>query len=246
MTLDKTGLNVTHTIVESLGKSIVAGAYKDNRFPIEAELCCQFNASRSVVREAIKMLTAKGLVKSRPRQGTWIQQEPYWNFLDKDVLSWLLKGDFSYDLMIEFIQYRRAIEPQAAELAISNARPSDLEEVQKALAQMEAAEAGNDDPLVSDINFHVAILKATNNRFMIQNKELVETALQFSIKLTNQTKGVRNADLAAHKAISDAIIAGDVAKARAATMAILDEALALIKKLHTDQGNKLLVPTTRQ
>ncbi len=236
MTLDKTGRNRTHAIAESLGQSIIGGSYKKRDFPIEAELCAQFNSSRSVVREAIKMLTAKGLVMSRPRQGTWVQKEPYWNFLDKDVLSWLLKCGTSLDLMIEFIQYRKAIEPQAAELAIRYASKSDLEAIQAAVAQMAAAEAGNADPLASDIDFHVSILRATNNRFIMQNKELVETALQFSIKLTNKTKGVHNADLAAHKAIFDAIIAGDVAGARAATMEILDEALVLIRKIQAAEN----------
>lgn len=231
MTLDKTGRNRTYAIAESLGQSIIGGAYKQKSFPIEAEICAQFNSSRSVVREAIKMLTAKGLVMSRPRQGTWIQKEPHWNFLDKDVLSWLLNSGTSLDLMIEFIQYRKAIEPQAAELAIQYASKSDLKAIQNAVTQMAAAEAGNADPLASDIDFHVSILRATNNRFIMQNKELVETALQFSIKLTNKTKGVHHADLAAHKAIADAIIAGDVARARAATMEILDEALLLIRKI---------------
>ncbi|MBL4854313.1 MAG: FadR family transcriptional regulator [Robiginitomaculum sp.] len=230
MTRAKKGRNLTHSIVETLGQSIAAGVYNDKPFPIEAKLCTQFSASRSVVREAVKMLTAKGLIGSRPRQGTWVQGERHWNFLDKDVLSWLLKSGFSYDLMIEFIEYRKAVEPEAAALAARNARPSDLEAIRVALVHMQIAEAGKADPLQSDINFHLAVLDASNNRFIIQNKELVQTVLQYAIKLTNKTKGVQTAELEAHQAIADAIFAGDPVRARAATLAILEEALSLIQE----------------
>jgi len=229
MTHPKKGRNLTHSIVETLGQSIASGAYKNKPFPIEADLCAQFGASRSVVREAIKMLTAKGLIGSRARQGTWVQGEQHWNFLDKDVLSWLLQSEVSYGLMIEFIEYRKVIEPEAAALAALNTNPADLEDIRTALAQMQAAEAGKADPLQSDINFHVAILNATNNRFIMQNKELVETVLQYAIKLTNKTKGVQSAELNAHKAIADAIFAGDAKLARTTTLALLNEAQSLLE-----------------
>jgi DNA-binding transcriptional MocR family regulator len=90
------GRGFTYNIVEKLGQDIVTGAYgPQNPFPIEAELCKRLGASRSVLREAIKMLTTKGLLKARPRQGTLEEPEDNWNPLDPDVLRWLLEQNFS-------------------------------------------------------------------------------------------------------------------------------------------------------
>ena len=81
----QTSQNLTHRIVQDLGIAVVSGQYsKDNPFPVEADLCRQYGASRSVLREAVKMLTAKGLLRARPRQGTWVQPEENWNLLDPD------------------------------------------------------------------------------------------------------------------------------------------------------------------
>jgi len=79
------GRNLTYSIANSLGVAIVTGTYSaDNPIPIEAELCRQFDASRTALREAVKMLTAKGLLGSRPRLGTWVQPEDQWNLLDPE------------------------------------------------------------------------------------------------------------------------------------------------------------------
>ena len=82
------GQNLTKRITQDLGVAIVTGQYSTtNPFPIEAELCRQYGASRPVLREAVKMLTAKGLLSARPRHGTWVEPEERWNLLDPDVLQ---------------------------------------------------------------------------------------------------------------------------------------------------------------
>src|SRR6202046_2671841 len=99
------GQNLTYSIANQIGIAIVTGVYSaDNPIPIEAELCREYGASRSVLREAVKMLTAKGLLGARPRQGTWVQPEESWNLLDPDVLRWLLERKFSLSLLIQFTQ----------------------------------------------------------------------------------------------------------------------------------------------
>jgi DNA-binding FadR family transcriptional regulator len=221
--------NLTYAIVEQLGQAVVTGTYHStNAFPIEAELCKQFGASRSVLREAVKMLTAKGLLSARPRQGTWVQPEENWNLLDPDVLRWLLERKFSLSLLAEFTEVRLAIEPMAAALAAQNATPATLEPMRQAIERMKAAERGEDDPLTSDIAFHVAVLHASGNRFYAQLEELIDTALRISIRLTNQFKGVSLADVSDHKKVFDAIQAGDAAKAKAGMEALLREVMELI------------------
>lgn len=221
--------SLTQQIVNELGLAIVRGKYgAENSFPIEADLCEQFGVSRSVLREAVKMLTSKGLLRARPRQGTWVQQEEAWNLLDPDVLRWLLERKFSIDLLSDFTEVRLAIEPQAAAFAAVRATDVEKQAIADALDRMQSAEYGDDDPLLSDIAFHVAILEASGNRFFGQLKDLVETALRISIRLTNQYKGVALASVADHRKVYDAINAGDAESARIASLALVQEANELI------------------
>src|ERR1044072_2921484 len=108
------GRNLTHGMLDALGRSIVIGNYDKRAFPTEAELARQHGVSRSVTREAVKMLTAKGLLSARPRQGTIIQPSSSWNLFDTDVLRWLLERKFSLELLRQFSGLRIAIEPEAA------------------------------------------------------------------------------------------------------------------------------------
>lgn len=223
------GQNLTYGIVEELGHAVVTQTYGDAvPFPIEAELCKQFGASRTVLREAVKMLTAKGLLSARPRQGTWVEPENNWNLLDPDVLRWLLERKFSLELLAEFTEVRYAIEPSAAALAARNATPEGLARISHAIERMKNAAAGEDDPLESDIAFHVAVLHATGNRFYAQLEDVINAALRISIRLTNSVKGVPQADVDVHKKVFDAIQAGDSNKARAVMENIITEVLDLI------------------
>lgn len=223
------GQNLTSSIVQDLGVAIVTGTYSDrNPFPVEAQLCRQYVASRTALREAVKMLTAKGLLGARPRQGTWVQPESKWNLLDPDILGWLLERKFSPALLTEFTEVRLAIEPQAAALAATAAGPAEKQAVRDAIERMRAAERGEDDPLCSDIAFHVAVLHASKNRFYAQLTELTSTALRFSIRTTNRYKGVKLASVADHKRVADAIVAGRPAVAAEAMRKMIQEALDLI------------------
>ncbi len=172
------GQNLTTSIVHDLGIAIVTGQYTDaNPFPVEGDLCKQYSASRSVLREAVKMLTAKGLLTARPRQGTRVQPEENWNLLDPDVLRWMLERKFSLQLLIEFTEIRFAVEPAGAALAARSATAADRAAISRGIEQMLAAERGEADPLETDIDFHSAILRASGNPFYSQLRELIATAL---------------------------------------------------------------------
>ena len=225
------GRSFTHDIVQRLGQEIVCGVYgAQNPFPIEAELCKRLGVSRSVLREAVKMLTTKGLLNARPRQGTWVEPETNWNLLDPDVLRWFLERKFSPTLLLEFTQVRLAIEPMAASMAARLASDEAKAAIVAGLDRMKAAERGEDDPLESDIAFHVAILRASGNRFLTQMRDLIDVALRTSIRLTNRRKGVRLASIADHQKVSDAILAGDAEGASRAMRELMLEALVLIEQ----------------
>jgi DNA-binding FadR family transcriptional regulator len=222
--------NLTHQLTHDLGMAIVQGVYPVNQgLPSEADLCLKFEVSRSATREAVKMLSAKGLISSRPKQGIRVLPESNWNMFDTDVLRWILSSKPSLSLLKEFTQVRIALEPQAAALASLTASYEQLEEIDKALARMVEAEQGLDDPLEADIAFHTSILIASNNRFFVQLTEFISTALRVSIRYTNRIKGVPGADVKKHADILDSIKSRNPEKAKLAVVTILEEALQLIE-----------------
>jgi DNA-binding FadR family transcriptional regulator len=226
------GRNLTYGLLDALGRSIVIGHYDKQAFPTDAELAKQQSVSRSVTREAVKMLCAKGLLSARPRQGTIIEPTTSWNLFDTDVLRWLLERKFSVDLLRHFNQLRVAIEPAAAALAAAHAVPAQLAAIDEGVARMEAAENGNDNTLDADISFHVAVLQASNNPFFLQFRDVVSTALRSSIQFTNRVKG-RSASVADHAAVRDAIARHHAEGARVAMQRIIADVLDLIDKAPT-------------
>ncbi len=222
--------NRTFSIVEALGGAIVAGEYDAaNPLPNEGELAQQFGVSRSILREAVKMLTSKGLVASRPRHGTWVTPEAQWNFLDPDVLNWLLGRAYSPELLIQFTELRLAIEPRAAALAAARATPEAKARIAGALARMMAADRGDDDPLTSDIAFHHSLLLATRNRFYMEMTDFIDAALRFSIRRTNTYKGVAMASILEHKRVADAVLHGDAQAACEAMHSLIFNVITLIE-----------------
>lgn len=221
------GRNLTYALLDSVGKAIVTGHYDDTPFPTEGDLARQFAVSRSVTREAVKMLTAKGLVAARPRKGTSVQPPTAWNLFDPDVLRWMLERKFSLDLLRQFTELRIAIEPVAAALAAEAADAQGIAGIAAGYQRMVAAEAGDDDPLEADIAFHIAILEAARNPFYAQFSDVVSTALRTSIRFTNRFKG-RTASLPQHRAVLSAIEARDADGARAAMAALIEDVMALI------------------
>ena len=229
--------NLTQRIFEELGRAIATGRYDDREFPTEAEIAATHGVSRSVTREAVKMLTAKGLVSARPRQGTRVRPTSAWNLFDADVLRWTLERKFSVDLLRQFNELRIGIEPEAAALAARVHDDAQLAAIRAGLAAMaeadgtSEADAGDEtaggDPLQADIAFHVAILRATGNPFFFQFRTVVSTALRTSIRFTNRIVG-HAASIADHRAVADAIAARDPEAARAAMRRLIGDVLTLI------------------
>jgi DNA-binding FadR family transcriptional regulator len=221
------GRNLTYAMLDALGKEIVTGFYNDRPFPTEAELARQHDVSRSVTREAVKMLTAKGLLTARPRKGTTVRPGGDWNLFDPDVLRWLLERKFSLELLRQFTELRIAIEPAAAGLAAAAADEAGRAAIAAGYARMVTADRGEDDPLEADIAFHIAILEASANPFYVQFRDVVTTALRTSIRFTNRFNG-RTASLPQHEAVLSAIEARDAERAEAGMTALIADVMALI------------------
>lgn len=232
------GRNLTREMLDAVGRDVVTGAYDDAPFPTEAELGRRYGVSRSVTREAMKMLAAKGLLTARPRQGTSVTPQAAWNLFDPDVLRWILERRFDLGLLVQFSQLRAAVEPAAAALAAENADGEQRLAIRRGFARMQAADLGEDDPLDADIAFHVAILNASNNPFYVQFRDLVAAALQTSIRFTNNVSG-HSASLPDHGAVLDAIEARDPAGAGAAMRLIVADVLDLIQGARGAEAREL-------
>lgn len=227
------GRNLTFGLQEVLGRAIVIGSYRDRPFPTEAEIVKQHGVSRTVTREAVKMLSAKGLLSARPKQGTFVLPDDAWSLFDPDVLRWLLERGPTIELLRRFNELRVAVEPQAAALAACRATDDQCEAISAGLLRMAAAERGIDDPLDADIAFHVAVLRATNNPFFTQFREVVATALRTSIRFTNRIAG-HTANIEAHAKVYHAILSKDASRASDAMRALIDDVLVLIGPVPSD------------
>jgi len=223
-------INLTQSLVQKLGSSIVRGELPAGKpLPIEAELGKKYGASRTVMREAVKILSTKGLIGQRPRVGTYVHPEEKWDLLDAEVLKWILDRHFSHKLVREFLEVRIGIEPAAAALAATNATDADKELLKERLERMKAANEGHFDPVSADIAFHATILEISHNRFFHQLTPIIETALRFSIRLTNKVKGTLP-DYEAHEKIYRAIRNGNADAAFKSCRELIKEALMLVIK----------------
>jgi DNA-binding FadR family transcriptional regulator len=223
-------INLTPSLVQMLGSSIVRGDLPAGKpLPIEAELGRKFGASRTVMREAVKILATKGLIGQRPRVGTYVHPEERWDLLDAELLTWILDRRFSHSLVREFLEVRIGIEPAAAALAATNANDADKALLKSKLDKMKDAIDGHCDAVAADIAFHTTILALSRNRFYLQLTPIVETALRFSIRLTNKAKGAL-ADYAAHQRIYRAIKNGNADAAARSCRELIKEALVLIMR----------------
>lgn len=217
--------NLTYKLLDDVGRAIVTGAYDTQSFPTEAEMAKRHGVSRSVTREALKMLTAKGLLTAAPRRGTTVMPPTAWNLFDGDVLRWILERRFSLDLLRQFSQLRAAIEPGAAALAAEVGDEVAIARIANAYEWMERAAASGEDGLDADISFHISILRASGNPFFFQFRSIVETALRYSLGFSPHA---REPSLDTHRAVLDAIRQRDAIRARTTMEAVVFEMMDAI------------------
>lgn len=215
--------NLTEQIVETLGRRIVSGDYPvGRRLPSEQYFGEEFDVSRPVLREVTKVLMAKGLVESRSRVGTTVRTRESWSMLDPDVLRWTIETLPEQDFIDFLFDTRMVYEPGAAALAAKNADQADLDRIRSAYEAMESADTALDlmDP---DLEFHLAIVDATKNPFLAHIGRTLHNALRFSIELTSRHPETHDLSLPRHKAVSDAIMMRDNARAAQAMQVLLEE-----------------------
>ncbi len=222
--------NLAHQVTHALGRAIVQGKYAGDHIVItEAELSDQFKISRTVTREAVKMLSAKGLLSSRQRRGITVAPCNQWNMFDEDVLSWTLSTTPTLQLLKEFVQLRLAIEPEAAALAALCPDLDKIFAIEVAAQDMAIAEDIGDDIYEADIAFHTAIFAATRNRFFIQFRSFIRAALRASVVWHFRIKDPSSGAADDHLAVFKCIQAHDAEGASRAMRQMLEKNIGLIE-----------------
>ena len=210
-------------IVRDLGLHIVSGDLAPGeRLPPEATLCDAYDVSRSVLREATRVLAAKGLVVSRQRSGVIVRPRSEWHLLDPDVLTWFIESQPLPAFIETLFMVRRIFEPAAAALAAHRGDDAALGRVAEAYAGMEAASVPA-DLLEPDVAFHRGIAEATGNPLLAYIGTMLSLALRESIKLSSRIPDTHALSLPRHKAILAALRAHDPLAARQASLVQLEE-----------------------
>ena len=169
-------------VVDGIGRRIVRGELATGEIlPEQGELSRMLGVSRTVVREATKVLSAKGLVESRSKRGTVVLPRSDWRLLDPDVLAWLTEDGLDPEFLRSMFEVRSIIEPAAVRLAAERATPADLAAIQAAFDAMTNA---GDEPtyLDADVRYHAMLVAATHNDHLVQLVAAFGPALQAGLR----------------------------------------------------------------
>ncbi|MGK5629575.1 FadR/GntR family transcriptional regulator [Streptomyces sp. URMC 123] len=210
-------------LVQQLGQMIVSGDLGADRPLVPEEIGQRFEVSRTVVRESLRVLEAKGLVSARPNVGTRVRPVSDWNLLDPDIIEWRAFGPQRDDQRRELWELRWTIEPLAARLAADHGR----EDVQQRLADMVEIMGhalGQSDTLTfsrADAEFHALLLQLAGNRMLEHLSGIVSAALQVSGGPSIGCDRPHEAAIGHHARIVEALAAGDGAAAESAMRQLL-------------------------
>ena len=210
-------------VVHEIGVRIVNGGLKpgdtlpDNGFLDEAEV------SRTVVREAIKVLAAKGLVESRPKVGTRVRPRRDWNLLDPDLLAWQIEAGPDPRFLEQALELRRIIEPAAARLAAERATDEQIAELYEAYEAMAAAGDDLDAFMEPDLRFHRLLLEAGQNELLEHMNEIFTAVLHTIFAYSSSSSRAYPSAARRHRAIVKAIEARDPDAAEHGVLRLIDD-----------------------
>lgn len=217
--------NVHGNTLDRLGEAVVAGRYPPgSSIPPEPMLCEELGVSRTVVREAIKSLVAKGLVVTGPKVGTRVLPEEHWNWFDPDVVVWHSKIGLSREFLRDLQELRRVVEPAAVRLAAERATAQDIAEIETAYTGMKAAIEQGGDYVTSDLRFHQGLLRACHNRMLVQMSKALGALLRTSFEISTSRPDGPATSLPLHRAVLDAVIARSPQRAEKAILVLIDGA----------------------
>jgi DNA-binding FadR family transcriptional regulator len=173
-------------VVGELGRAIVAGEFPVGAtLPGDADLEARFGVSRTVLREAMKTLAAKGLVVPRARIGTRVTAKSQWNLFDSDILTWHFAVGVDERFLVHLSEIRLGFEPHAAALAARHASEADINQMMLLAVAMGDPAHTPETLALADLRFHLSVIDAARNPFMRTVGSLIEAALAGIFKLSS-------------------------------------------------------------
>ena len=212
-------------LLNEIGQSIVSGEFTPgDQLPNGDDWSASYGASRTGLREVVKVLAGKGMVEMRPRTGTRVRPRKDWNFLDPDVLMWRFGSRVTAEDARSLFELRRAIEPMAGALAAERATAEQIAELWAILDEMEKAGDDGERFAIPDLAFHQSILHMSGNELIGSLAALIETALIISFRLSDDNPVGQRHSLRLHREIAENIEKRDPAAVSEALIALLDGA----------------------
>lgn len=219
-----TGRGVHYQVVQDIGSRIVGGRYAPGDVLDLRALGEELDVSLTVLREALKVLTGKGLVDARQKRGTFVRPRSAWNLLDADVIDWRIDGGDAERVLRDLADLRSVVEPAVAHRAALRRTDADLASLDAALDAMAAAADDATAAAEADAAFHRALLVATGNELFARMDLLLEPGLRARDRLVHAHTDVDD-PVPSHRAVLDAVRDGDAPRAELAMLDLLAKAL---------------------
>ncbi len=218
-------VSVVDRLVSALGRDIAGGVWKpDETLPTEPEIAHRLGAGRNAVREAVKILAAKGFVRTERRAGTIVRPEFCWNLLDPEVLSWMLSASANRDhLLDELSELRSIIEPAVAALAATHASAMETLQIFEAYDQMEKLRDEIQKTIDADVAFHELLFEASHNRLLIALVPAFSLLARTNFEISIRAGKPASRNLKEHRQIVEAISRRDPEDARRASRKLIEK-----------------------
>jgi len=218
-------------VVEGIALRILRGDLTPGQaLPNADDLSLELKVSRTLIREAIKVLAAKGLLESRPKTGTRVRPRAEWSLLDPDVLAWTYEAKPDVQFLRNVTEVRRIVEPAGAALAATRATHEDLIAMELAYDHMRQRAKRGDGFIEADISFHVTILAASHNELLDRMTSAISAGLSVSGNVTRELMGAASASMPLHYAVLQAVLRKNPGAAQAAMEQVIRRASTNIER----------------
>ena len=239
--------SIRASLAGRLGREIVRGVYPPGSLlPNAADMCARFDVSRTALREAYSVLTAKAMIVARPKIGTRVRPQADWNMLDPEVLSWHLQSTPTESFVAELFVLRQMVEPEAAALAARAHSRLTIERVADAYRRMDEFKDGAGDLIGADLDFHMSILEGTGNHFLTALGGLIGAALECVFELSWEgASKIQDDRLHQHRGILEAIRDGSAELAKSRMTELLRDSIDDVRQYSRERGGQNEPAATR-
>lgn len=233
-----TSENLSLRTAREIGLLIISGEFSsDHPLPVEADMMTRFDVSRNVVRDAVKMLAGKGMLRTVRRAGTFVQPKQKWNLLDTEALAWTVSShSHKIALIGQLTQLRSILEPEVAALAANNATVTQTLRLHEAYDEMERHRNNAKKAIEADIAFHERLFEASHNDLICSLLPALTTLLRADFEFSiNAGEGfIRN--LEEHRLIAEAVRLRDPDAARRSMRTLLQNNEEDIREMLKDSN----------